>query len=72
MAVFRLPGIQVSGKEGKGQFICFMDDDDEIDPNYLLKMYSDNMRREGMRFIVGLYGHHIKNGVTYSPINTDF
>ncbi|MDU7282755.1 MAG: glycosyltransferase family 8 C-terminal domain-containing protein, partial [Escherichia coli] len=20
----------------------------------------------------GLYGHHIKNGVTYSPINTDF
>ncbi len=30
-----------------------MDDDDEIDPNYLLKMFPDNMRREGMRFIVG-------------------
>ncbi|HBE6354991.1 TPA: glycosyltransferase family 2 protein, partial [Escherichia coli] len=27
-------------RKAQGQFICFMDDDDEIDPNYLLKMYS--------------------------------
>lgn len=25
-------------RKAQGQFICFMDDDDEIDPNYLLKM----------------------------------
>ena len=24
-------------RKAQGQFICFMDDDDEIDPNYLLK-----------------------------------
>lgn len=58
-------------RKAQGQFICFMDDDDEIDSNYLLKMYSDNMRREDAIYC-GLYGHHIKNGVTYSPINTDF
>ncbi len=48
-----------------------MDDDDEIDPNYLLKMYSRQHETEGMRFIVGLWTLY-KNGVTYSPINTDF
>lgn len=49
-----------------------MDDDDEIDPNYLLKMYSRQHETGGDAIYCGLYGHHIKNGVTYSPINTDF
>ena len=59
-------------RKAQGQFICFMDDDDEIDPNYLLKMYSRQHETGGDAIYCGLYGHHIKNGVTYSPINTDF
>lgn len=59
-------------RKAQGQFICFMDDDDEIDPNYLLKMYSRQHETGGDAIYCGLYGHHIKNGVTYSPINTEF
>ncbi len=39
--------------QGARTVYMFLDDDDEIDPNYLLKMYSRQHRREGMRFIVG-------------------
>ena len=59
-------------RKAQGQFICFMDDDDEIDPNYLLKMYSRQHETGGDAIYCGLYGHYIKNGVTYSPTNTDF
>ncbi|END7464824.1 glycosyltransferase family 2 protein, partial [Escherichia coli] len=54
-------------RKAQGQFICFMDDDDEIDPNYLLKMHSRQHETGGDAIYCGLYGHHIKNGVTYSP-----
>ncbi|HCL7322002.1 TPA: glycosyltransferase family 2 protein, partial [Escherichia coli] len=59
-------------RKAQGQFICFMDDDDEIDPNYLLKMHSRQHETGGDAIYCGFYGHHIKNGVTYSPINTEF
>lgn len=47
-------------RKAQGQFICFMDDDDEIDPNYLLKMYSRQHETGGDAIYCGLYGHHIK------------
>ncbi|EER2064742.1 glycosyltransferase, partial [Escherichia coli] len=59
-------------RKAQGQFICFMDDDDEIDPNYLLKMYTRQHETGGDAIYCGLYGHYIKDGVTYSPINTEF
>lgn len=48
-----------------------MDDDDEIDPNYLLKMYSRQHETGGCDLLWALWTSY-KNGVTYSPINTDF
>ena len=69
---FVLPGIQVSAKAQGTVYIVLLDDDDEIDPNYLLKMYSRQHETGGDAIYCGLYGHYIKNGVTYSPINTDF
>lgn len=47
-------------RKAQGQFICFMDDDDEIDPNYLLKMYSRQHETGGDAIYCGLYGHYIK------------
>ncbi len=58
MAVFRLPNTGI--RKAQGQFICFMDDDDEIDPNYLLKMYSRQHETGGDAIYCGLYGHYIK------------
>lgn len=58
--------------KAQGQFICFMDDDDEIDFNYLLKMYTRQHETGGDAIYCGLYGYYIKDGVTYLLINTEF
>ncbi len=39
--------------QGARTVYMFYGCDDEIDPNYLLKMYSRQHETEGMRFIVG-------------------
>ena len=53
-------------RKAQGQFICFMDDDDEIDPNYLLKMYSRQHETGGDAIYCGLYGHHINTCDMYA------
>lgn len=59
-------------RSAHGQFISFLDDDDEIDPDYLLKMQIRQQETDGDAIYCGLHGYHIKSGVTYSLISTEF
>lgn len=59
-------------RSAKGQFITFLDDDDELAPDYLTKMHARQRETNGDALYCGYDGYHIKNGVTYSPINTEF
>lgn len=47
-------------RKAQGQFICFMDDDDEIDSNYLLKMYSRQHETGGCDLLWALWPSYKK------------
>ncbi len=50
-----------------------MDDDDEIDPNYLLKMYTRQHETGGdVIYLVGFMAIIYKRWCYLSPINTEF
>lgn len=59
-------------RNAQGRFISFLDDDDEFDPDYLIKMYARYRETGAKAIYCGFYGYSTKNGITYSAMNSAF
>ena len=56
----------------KGEFISFLDDDDNLSPDFLIKMYSRQKETNADAIYCGFNGYYGKDPVKYKNIPSDF